>query len=254
MAAINFPNSSIKVDNITYVGQEATEIYTQDLFNIDIVAQDAINVLVDVRGKRQLLSGKVKAWFEKYTCAWKNTTESSLSEKWIDTEVIDLGGEFCYGEFFQTFLTESLRVSINHNQEVPPFTEWLFGQLRKEMSRAYQELFWRGDEDSNDAKLNAVDGIEKKLEESDDVEKIDGSAFTVDNILDQVKAAVKKAVDLAGAAQIDTADHKVYLNWNDYKYLEMALGDLCCEVRGDRVFSNYTKDGNGIATVTLPIR
>ena len=42
-----YPNSSIKVDNITYVGQEATEIFTQDLFNIDIVAQDAINVLVD---------------------------------------------------------------------------------------------------------------------------------------------------------------------------------------------------------------
>ena len=30
-----YPNSSITVDNITYVGQEATEIYTQDLFNID---------------------------------------------------------------------------------------------------------------------------------------------------------------------------------------------------------------------------
>lgn len=253
MAAINYPNSSIKVDNITYVGQEATEIYTQDLFSIDIVAQDAINVLVDVRGKRQLLSGKVKAWFEKYTCAWKNTTESSLAEKWIDTEVIDLGGELCYGEFFHTFLTESLRVSINHNQEVPPFTEWLFGQLRKEMSRAYQELFWRGDTDSNKKELNAVDGIEKKLEESDDVEKIDGAAFTTDNILDQVKAAVKKAIDLAGAAQIDTADHKVYLNWNDYKYLEMALGDLCCEVRGDRVFSNYTLSNGQIAIYGMPV-
>ena len=253
MAAINYPNSSIKVDNITYVGKEATEIYTQDLFNIDIVAQDAINVLVDVNGKRQLLSGKVRAWFEKYTCAWKNTTESELAEKWIDTEAIDLGGELCYGEFFQTFLTESLRVSINHNQEVPPFTEWLFAQLRKEMSRAYQELFWRGDTDSQNDKMNAVDGIEKKLEDSDDVEKIDGSAFTTDNILAQVKAAVKKAIDLAGAAQIDTADHKVYLNWNDYKYLEMALGDLCCEVRGDRVFSNYTKDGGGIAIYGVPV-
>lgn len=253
MAAINYPNSSIKIDNITYTGQVATEIYTQDLFNIDIVAQDAINVLVDVRGKRQLLSGKVKAWFEKYQCAWHNTTESSLAEKWIDTEVIDLGGEFCWGEFYGTFLTESLRVSINHNQEVPPFTEWLFGQLRKEMSRAYQELFWRGDTASNKKELNAVDGIEKKLEDSNDVEKIKGAAFTVDNILNQVKAAVKKAIDLAGAAEIDTADHKVYLNWNDYKYLEMALGDLCCEVRGDRVFSNYTKDGNGIAIYGMPV-
>lgn len=253
MAAINYPNSSIKVDNITYVGQQATEIYTQDLFNIDIVAQDAINVLVDVRGKRQLLSGKVRAWFEKYTCAWKNTTESTLAEKWIETEAIDLGGEFCYGEFFQTYLTEALRVSINHNQDVPPFTDWLFTQLRKEMSRAYQELFWRGDEDSNDVKLNAVDGIEKKLEESEDVEKIDGAAFTVENILAQVKAAAAKAIELAGTAQIDTDEHKIYLNWNDYKYLEMALGDLCCEVRGDRVFSNFTKDGGGIAIYGMPV-
>ena len=244
MAAINYPNSSIKIDNITYVGQEATEIYTQDLFNIDIVAQDAINVLVDVRGKRQLLSGKVKAWFEKYPCAWKNTTESSLTEKWIDTEVIDLGGEFCWGEFFQTFLTESLRVSINHNQEVPPFTEWLFEQLRKEMSRAYQELFWRGDTTSEKKELKAVDGIEKKLE---------ASAFTTDNILAQVKAAVKKAIDLAGAAQIDTSEHKVYINWNDYKYLEMALGDLSTEVSSERVFSNYTLSNGQIAIYGMPV-
>ena len=249
-----FPNSSIKVDNITYVGQEgATEIFTQDLFNIDIVAQDAINVLVDVRGKRQLLSGEVKAWFEKYTCAWKNTTEASLAEKWVQTTPIDLGGEFCAGQFYGSFLTESLRVSINHNQEVPPFTEWLFTQLRKEMSRAYQELFWRGDEDSNNVKLNAVDGIEKKLEESEDVEKIDGAAFTVDNILNQVKAAVKKAIDLAGAAQVDTADHKVYLNWNDYKYLQMKLGDLCCEVSSERVFSNYTLSNGQIAIYGMPV-
>lgn len=251
--AINYPNSSIKVDNITYVGKQATEIYTKDLFEIDIVAQDAINVLTNVRGKQQLLSGKVKAWFEKYTCAWKNTTQSELAEKWIQTEPIDLGGEFCYGEFFGTYLTEALRVSINHNKDVVPFTDWLFEHLRKEMSRAYQELFWRGDEDSNDVKLNAVDGIEKNLEESEDVEKINGSAFTVDNILAQVKAAVKKAIDLAGLAQIDTADHKVYMNWNDYKYLEMALGDLCCEVRGDRVFSNFTLSNGQIAIYGMPV-
>ena len=253
MAAINYPNSSIKVDNITYVGQQATEIYTQDLFNIDIVAQDAINVLVDVRGKRQLLSGKVKAWFEKYACAWKNTTQSSLEEKWIETEVIDLGGEFCYGEFFQTYLTEALRVSINHNQDVTPFTEWLFDNLRKEMSRAYQELFWRGDTASVKKEIKALDGIEKKLEASSKVQKINGAAFTTDNILSQVKAAVKKAIDLAGAAQIDTADHKVYLNWNDYKYLEMALGDLCCEVKSGRVFSNYTMSNGQIAIYGLPV-
>lgn len=248
-----YPNSSITVDNITYVGQEATEIFTQDLFNIDIVAQDAINVLVDVRGKRQLLSGEVKAWFEKYTCAWKNTTEATLEEKWIETEPIDLGGEFCYGQFYGSFLTESLRVSINHNQEVPPFTEWLFTQLRKEMSRAYQELFWRGDEDSNNVKLNAVDGIEVKLKDSQDVEKITGSAFTLQNILAQVKAAALKAIELAGAAEIDTAEHKIYMNWNDIKLLQFALGDLCCEVSSERVFSNFTLTNGQIAIYGIPV-
>ena len=248
-----YPNSSITVDNITYVGQEATEIFTQDLFNIDIVAQDAVNVLVDVRGKKQLLSGQVQAWFEKYQCAWHNTTEASLAEKWIETTPIDLGGEFCYGQFYSSFLTESLRVSINHNQEVPPFTEWLFTQLRKEMSRAYQNLFWRGDEDSNDVKLNAVDGIEKKLEDSNDVEKINGSAFTLQNILAQVKAAALKAIELAGAAEIDTAEHKIYMNWNDVKLLEFALGDLCCEVSSERVFSNFTLTNGQIAIYGIPV-
>lgn len=253
MAAINYPNSSIKVDNITYVGQQASEIYTEDLFNIDIVAQDAINVLVNVRGKQQLLSGKVKAWFEKYTCDWKNTTESSLAEKWIDTEVIDLGGEFCYGEFFQTYLTEALRVTINHGETVTPFTEWLFTELRKEMSKAYQELFWRGDTASGQKELNAVDGIEKKLEESETVIKIDGATMTTDNVLDQVKAAVKKAIDAAAEKQIDSDSHKVYMNYADIKYLKMALGDLCCEVKGDRIFNNYTLEGGNIAIYGMPV-
>lgn len=251
--AVNYPNSSIKVDNITYVGQQAQEIYTEDLFNIDIVAQDAINILTNVRGKQQLLSGKVKAWFEAYTCEWKNTTESSLAEKWIDTEVIDLGGEFCYGQFFGTYLTESLRVTINHGTSVPPFTEWLFTELRKEMSRAYQELFWRGDKASEKKELKAVDGIEKKLKESDTVIKVTGAKFTTDNVLDQVKTAVKKAIDSAAEKGVDAESHKVYMNYNDIKYLKMALGDLCCEVKGDRVFSNYTLENGNIAIYGFPV-
>lgn len=251
--AVNYPNSSIKVDNITYVGQQAQEIYTEDLFNIDIVAQDAINVLVNVRGKQQLLAGEVKAWFEKYTCEWKNTTESSLSEKWIDTEVIDLGGEFCFGQFINTYLSESLRITINHGTDVAPFTDWLFEQLRKEMSRAYQELFWRGDTGSEKKELKAVDGIEKKLEESETVVKVDGGKFTTDNVLAQVKAAVKKAIDAAAEKGIDSESHKVYMNYNDIKYLKMALGDLCCEVKGDRVFSNYTLENGNIAIYGMPV-
>lgn len=251
--AVNYPNSSIAVDNITYVGQQAQEIYTEDLFNIDIVAQDAINVLVNVRGKQQLLAGEVKAWFEKYTCEWKNTTESSLSEKWIDTEVIDLGGEFCFGQFIGTYLSESLRITINHGTDVAPFTDWLFEQLRKEMSRAYQELFWRGDTASEKKELKAVDGIEKKLEESETVVKVDGGKFTTDNVLAQVKAAVKKAIDAAAEKGIDSESHKVYMNYNDIKYLKMALGDLCCEVKGDRVFSNYTLENGNIAIYGMPV-
>lgn len=253
MTNVEYQNSSIKVDNITYVGQQAQEIYTEDLFNIDIVAQDAINILTNVRGKQQLLSGKVKAWFEKYTCDWKNTTESSLAEKWIDTEVIDLGGEFCFGQFYNTYLTEALRVSINHNQDVVPFTDWLFTELRKEMSRAYQELFWRGDTASEKKELKAVDGIEKKIEESETTVKVDGAKFTTDNVLEQVKAAVKKAIDAAADKEITTEDFKVYMNAHDIKYLTMALGELCCEVKDNRIFSNYTLEGGKPAIYGFPV-
>lgn len=248
-----YQNSSIAVDNITYCGEQANEIFSQDLFTIDIVAQDAINVMTNVRGKKQLVSGKVQAWFEAYTCLWKNTTEATLAEKWIETTPLDLGGEFCFGQFYDSYLTEALRVSINHNTEIPPFSEWLFAQLRKEMSRAYQNLFWRGDTSSNNVKINAVDGIEVQLEGSQDVEKITGSAFTLQNILAQVKAAALKAIELAGAAEIDTAEHKIYMNWNDVKLLQFALGDLCCEVSSERVFSNFTLNNGQIAIYGIPV-
>lgn len=251
--AVNYTNSSIKVDNITVMGQQANEIFTQDLYSIDIVRQDAINILPNVKGKQQLLAGKVKAWFEKYSCEWKNTTEATLQEKFIEAEVIDLGGQFCYGEFYQTWLSESTAATINHGTEVTPFTEWLFTELRKEMSRAYQELFWRGDTASSDDKKKAVDGIEKKLETSDDVSKIDGSKFTTENILSQVEAAINKSVDLADEAEIDTADFKVYMNYQDIKKLKVALGKLCCEVKEDRLFNNYTKNGDTIEIFGFPV-
>lgn len=253
MAAINYDNSSIKVDNITVIGQQANEIFTEDLFSIDIVAQNAINVMPNVRGKQQLLAGKVKAWFEKYTCEWKNTTEATMSEKWIETEVIDLGGQFCYGEFFQTWLSESMNATINHGTNIEPFTDWLFKELRKEMARAYQRLFWRGDTASSDKTLKAVDGIEKKLTESDDVTKITGSAFTVENVLAQVEAAVLKGIELANAAEIDTEDFKVYLNYADVKLLRMALGKLCCEVQDNRIFNNYTLENGRVSIYGFPV-
>lgn len=253
MAAINYDNSSIKVDNITVIGQQANEIFTEDLYSIDIVRQNAINVMPNVKGRTQLLAGKVKAWFEKYTCEWKNTTEATMSEKWIDTEVIDLGGQFCYGEFYQTWLSDSMNASINHGTEVPPFTEWLFRELRKEMARAYQKLFWRGDTASNDKTLKAVDGIEKKLLASNDVTKITGSAFTVANVLAQVEAAILQGIALANAAEIDTDEFKVYMNHADIKTLNMALGKLCCDVQDNRIFNNYTKEGDTIYIYGFPV-
>ena len=170
---------------------------------------------------------------------------SKLRHIIIPNNIVTIGDAafYCNG---QTYLTEALRVSINHNKEVPPFTEWLFEHLRKEMSRAYQELFWRGDTASNNKELKAVDGIEKKLAADANVIQITGSTITTQNVIAQVEAAVMKAIDAAATAEVSLDTHKVFMNKNDVKYLEIALGNrLYQDLNSEGLqFKNWGKSGN----------
>lgn len=212
-------------DNINYCGKEASEIWSQQLAVLPLLAQRAINIMLNVKGKQKVYTGEVEAYFRQYQCLFGNTSEAALAENYIIPEKIDLGFEYCMDEFRNTYLNEGILQSVNRNTEVPVFTDWFIGRVLEKARIAYETLFWQGDTTSANVKLNAVDGIEKKLAASTDVIQITGSTITTSNVIAQVEAAVMAAIDAAATAQVAVDTHRVFMNKNDVKYLEIALGN-----------------------------
>ena len=116
------------------------------------------------------------------------------------------------------------------------------------MAKEYQEIFWKGDTAySGETKkfLKVTDGIEKKLAAEATV--ISGAAFTVDNILAQVKAAVAKAEEIAATNEVEIDDTwKLFLNKNDVRKLVTALGENTNSPLTTQVWSNFTREGDKI--------
>lgn len=212
-------------DNINYCGKEASEIWSQQLAVLPLLAQRAINIMLNVKGKQKVYTGEVEAYFRQYQCLFANTSEAALAENYIIPEKIDLGFEYCMDEFRNTYLNEGILQSVNRNTEVPVFTDWFMGRVLEKARIAYEKLFWQGDTTSATPALAALDGIEKKLAASTDVIQITGSTITTSNVIAQVEAAVMAAIDAAAAAQVAIDTHRVFLNKNDVKYLEIALGN-----------------------------
>lgn len=212
-------------DNINYCGKEASEIWSQQLAVLPLLAQRAINIMLNVKGKQKVYTGEVETYFRQYQCLFGNTSEAALAENYIIPEKIDLGFEYCMDEFRNTYLNEGILQSVNRNTEVPVFTDWFIGRVLEKARIAYETLFWQGDTTSANVKLNAVDGIEKKLAASTDVIQITGSTITTSNVIAQVEAAVMAAIDAAATAQVAVDTHRVFMNKNDVKYLEIALGN-----------------------------
>jgi len=212
-------------DNINYCGKEASEIWSQQLAVLPLLAQRAINIMLNVKGKQKVYTGEVEAYFRQYECLFGNTSEAALAENYIIPEKIDLGFEYCMDEFRNTYLNEGILQSVNRNTEVPVFTDWFIGRVLEKARIAYEKLFWQGDTASIDVKLNAVDGIEKRLDNATSVIDIQGSTITTSNVIAQVEAAVMAAIDAAATAQVAIDTHRVFMNKNDVKYLEIALGN-----------------------------
>ena len=212
-------------DNINYCGKEASEIWSQQLAVLPLLAQRAINIMLNVKGKQKVYTGEVEAYFRQYQCLFANTSEAALAENYIIPEKIDLGFEYCMDEFRNTYLNEGILQSVNRNTEVPVFTDWFIGRVLEKARIAYEKLFWQGDTASATPALAALDGIEKKLAASTDVIQITGSTITTSNVIAQVEAAVMAAIDAAATAQVAVDTHRVFMNKNDVKYLEIALGN-----------------------------
>lgn len=237
----------IDVENISYCGKEYQDILSRDLYSLDL-RNYGVTLMDGVKGKTKIYSGQIGDVFQLYSCPFTPKGEASLAESFIEPVALKSNLENCYDVWWNTFLVEQTEISLNGG--IPQtFGEWFFAKYREKMQREYEEIFWAADTDySGNTKeyLKVTDGVEKQLEDNSGVTKIDGAAFTVDNILAQVEAVVMRGIEKAAEDEVDTVNYKILMNVNDVRLLKMALGKLCCGNSTSDRFSNYAKEGERV--------
>ena len=236
----------INVSGLTYCGKEAQEIFSKDIYDIDL-RQYGITFMDGVKGKMKMYTGEIGDAWQLYTCPFTPSGATSLAEAYIEPAAIKVNQENCYDTFWNTFLVDQTEISLRGG--IPQtFADWYFAKLRKKMSAEYQEIFWRGDEDYTGATktyLKAVDGIEKQFADNSGVTKVSGATITVDNAIAQVEAVIMKGLEVAGNAEVDTEGYKIFMNHQDVRLLEVALGKVCCPNK-ESIFSNYARENGRI--------
>ena len=237
----------IDLSGLTYCGKEAQEIFSKDIYDIDL-RQYGITYMDGVKGKMKLYTGEIGDAWQLYTCPFTPAGAASLAESFIEPSAIKVNQENCYDTFWNTFLVDQTEISLRGG--IPQtFGEWYFAKLRAKMAKEYQEIFWQGDTARTAATkvyLKAVDGIEKKLHENSGVTKVAGSAITVDNAIAQVEAVILKGMEVANSNEVDTEGYKVFMNHADVRVLEIALGKLCCGNSVNDRFKNFGREDGRI--------
>ena len=237
----------INVSGLTYAGKEAQEIFSKDIYDIDL-RQYGITFMDGVKGKVKLYNGEIGDAWQVYTCPFTPAGAASLAESFIEPAAIKVNQENCYDTFWNTFLVDQTEISLRGG--IPQtFGEWYFGKLRQKMAKEYQEIFWQGDKArtaSTKTYLKVTDGIEKKMAALPSGNKYTVTAFTVANIIEQVEAIILKGIDVANKAEVDTEGYKVFMNHADVRVLEIALGKLCCGNSMNDRFANYGRENGRI--------
>lgn len=236
----------INVSGLTYCGKEAQEIFSKDIYDIDL-RQYGITFMDGVKGKMKMYTGEIGDAWQLYTCPFTPSGATSLAEAFIEPAAIKVNQENCYDTFWNTFLVEQTEISLRGG--IPQtFADWYFGKLRKKMSAEYQEIFWKGDTGytgTTKTYLKAVDGVEKQFADNSGVTKVSGAVITVDNAIAQVEATIMKGIEVAGNAEVDTEGYKIFMNHQDVRLLEVALGKVCCPNK-ESIFSNYARENGRI--------
>ena len=226
----------IDVDNITYCGKEAQELFTKDIYALDLRGY-GVTLMDNVKGKTKLYSAEMGTVWQPYSCPFTPDGEVALSEDYIEPAAIKVNMENCYDAFWNTYLVEQTSITLDGG--VPAtFGEWFFNRLREEMAKEYQEIFFKG-VSGETGYLGVTDGVEKILADKLDDEVISGSVFTVDNIIAQVEAAVMAGLEKAATAEVSTDSYKIMLNKNDVRLLMIALGKDCSCNLTNSTFKNY---------------
>jgi hypothetical protein len=236
----------INVSGLTYCGKEAQEIFSKDIYDIDL-RQYGITFMDGVKGKMKMYTGEIGDAWQLYTCPFTPAGSASLAEAFIEPAAIKVNQENCYDTFWNTFLVEQTEISLRGG--IPQtFGDWYFGKLRQKMAKEYQEIFWKGDTGytgTSKVYLKAVDGIEKKLGNIPAGNQLTISAITVGNVVAQVESAIDKALEVAATAEVDTEGYKIFMNHADVRVLEVALGKICCPNK-ESIFSNYARENGRI--------
>ncbi len=236
----------IDLSGLTYCGKEAQEIFSKDIYDIDL-RQYGITFMDGVKGKMKMYSGEIGDAWQLYTCPFTPQGAASLDEAFIEPAAIKVNQENCYDTFWNTFLVDQTEISLRGG--IPrTFGEWYFDKLRKKMSKEYQEIFWGGDTGrtaTTKTYLKATDGVEKKLAALPNANKYTVTAFTAANILAQVEAVIEQGIGVANAAEVDTEGYKIFMNHADVRLLEVALGKICCPNK-ESIFSNYARENGRI--------
>ena len=237
----------INVSGLTYAGKEAQEIFSKDIYDIDL-RQYGITFMDGVKGKVKLYNGEIGDAWQVYTCPFTPAGAASLAESFIEPAAIKVNQENCYDTFWNTFLVDQTEISLRGG--VPQtFGDWYFGKLRQKLAKEDQEIFWQGDKArtaSTKTYLKVTDGIEKKMAALKSDNKYTVTAFTVSNIIEQVEAIILKGIDVANKAEVDTEGYKVFMNHADVRVLEIALGKLCCGNSMNDRFANYGRENGRI--------
>ena len=237
----------IDLTGLTYCGKEAQEIFSKDIYDIDL-RQYGITFMDGVKGKMKIYTGEIGDAWQLYTCPFTPAGSASLAEAYIEPAAIKVNQENCYDTFWNTFLVDQTEISLRGG--IPQtFGDWYFGKLRQKMAKEYQEIFWGGDTGrtaTTKTYLKAVDGIEKQLSENTGVTKVSGASFTVDNAISQVEAIIMKGIEVAGNAEVDTEGYKLFMNHADLRVLEVALGKVCCPNTTNAVFANWARQDGRI--------
>lgn len=248
------PSNFIDLTGLTYCGKEAQEIFSKDIYQIDL-RQYGITFMDGVKGKMKIYTGEIGDAWQLYTCPFTPAGSASLAEAFIEPAAIKVNQENCYDTFWNTFLVDQTEISLRGG--IPQtFGDWYFDKLRQKMSKEYQEIFWQGDTAhtaSTKVYLKTVDGVEKKLSALPSGNTVELSAITVDNVIAQLESVIAKGIDVANAAEVDTENYKVFMNHSDLRVLEVALGKVCCPNSVNAVFANYARENGRIYVMGFEI-
>ena len=236
----------IDVSGLTYCGEEYRNIFAKDIYDIDL-RQYGITFMDGVKGKMKMYTGEIGDVWQAYSCPFTPQGAASLAESFIEPVAIKSNLENCYDSFWNTFLVEQTEISLRGG--IPQtFAEWFFARYRKKMAKEYQEIFWQGDTGrtgTTKAYLKVTNGVEKQLDANTGVTKVSGATVTVDNVVAQVEAVIMKGLEVAGSQEVDTEGYKIFMNHQDVRLLEVALGKICCPNK-ESIFSNYGRENGRI--------